>query len=94
MVASWFVLLIWDLILTTVRANHLTNRHPRSYFALIIIMQVNVIRKFYYCKISKGTTRSDYTELLDSMVNTLKLLSHPNFHTGIHLVWRITMERR
>jgi len=94
MVASWFVKLIWDLILTKVRVNHLTNRHPRSYFALIIIIQVNVICKFYYCKSSKGTTRSDNTELLDSMVKTSKLWSHPNFHTGIHLAWPITMERR
>ena len=58
MVASWFVKLIWDLIFTLVRANHLTNRHPRSYFALIMIIQVNVIRKFYFFKNSKGTTRS------------------------------------
>ena len=47
MVVSWFAKLIWNLIFTLVHVNPLTNRLPRSYFVLMLIIQVNVIRKLY-----------------------------------------------
>ena len=53
MVASWFVKLIWDLIFILARANHLTNRHQKYCFALIILIQRNVIRKFHDLSVQK-----------------------------------------
>ena len=88
MVASWFVKLIWNLIFTLVRVNHLTNRHPRSYFALMFIIQLNAIRKLYEFNIFAICI------FLDSMVITLILLGHQNSRINGRLEWRITMEKR
>ena len=88
MVASWFVKLIWNLIFTVVRVNHSINPHPRSYFALIILIQLNAIRKLYEFNIFAICI------FLDSMVKNLILQGHPDSHIDIRLAWRITMERR
>ena len=66
MAANWFVKLIWNLIFTLVHANHSINRNPKSCFALINIIKLNAIRKFYEASIFDITFKKSV--FLDSMV--------------------------